>query len=161
MPAPTRCARRCSSSRARNPRFSFSSLSTASADSSLSSPTTALRSGCRARFFPPCRVYPCGRALSGCPRRQSGLRQLAGPWSQQHRGLRHQCSLGFTGGRHHRVIEFLIFTAINVVSGAAGIFAGPMLRGVLGTSWWLAQASLIVTSALVNFVCRKFLVFKH
>ena len=67
----------------------------------------------------------------------------------------------FTGGRHHRVIEFLIFTAINVVSGAAGIFAGPMLRGVLGTSWWLAQASLIVTSALVNFVCRKFLVFKH
>jgi putative flippase GtrA len=67
----------------------------------------------------------------------------------------------FTGGRHHRVIEFVIFTAINVVSGAAGIFAGPMLRGVLGTSWWIAQATLIVTSALVNFVCRKFLVFKH
>lgn len=66
----------------------------------------------------------------------------------------------FTGGRHHRVVEFLIFTAVNVVSGVAGIMAGPFLRAHLGTSWWLAQASLVLTSVLVNFVCRKFFVFQ-
>ncbi|MGI8604819.1 MAG: GtrA family protein [Verrucomicrobiales bacterium] len=65
----------------------------------------------------------------------------------------------FTGGRHHRVVEFLMFTAVNVVSGLAGILLGPYLRAHLGTSWWIAQVTLIVTSALVNFVCRKFFVF--
>lgn len=66
----------------------------------------------------------------------------------------------FTGGRHGRWVEFLLFTLINVISGAAGIFAGPYLRDSLGTDWWVAQATLVVTSALVNFVCRKFLVFQ-
>ncbi len=65
----------------------------------------------------------------------------------------------FTGGRHHRVIEFMMFTAVNVISGLAGILLGPFLRAHLGTSWWIAQVTLIVTSALVNFVCRKFFVF--
>ncbi len=65
----------------------------------------------------------------------------------------------FTGGRHSRLVEFLIFSAVNVVSGTAGILAGPWLRDVIGTNWWVAQASLIVTSTLVNFVCRKFFVF--
>jgi putative flippase GtrA len=66
----------------------------------------------------------------------------------------------FTGGRHHRVIEFIMFTAVNVISGTAGILSGPYLREHLGTSWWIAQATLIVTSTLVNFVCRKFVVFQ-
>ena len=65
----------------------------------------------------------------------------------------------FTGGRHSRLVEFLIFSAVNVVSGTAGIFAGPWLRDIIGTNWWIAQVSLIVTSTLVNFICRKFFVF--
>jgi putative flippase GtrA len=67
----------------------------------------------------------------------------------------------FTGGRHHRVLEFIMFTAVNVISGAAGILSGPYLREHLGTSWLIAQATLIVTSALVNFACRKFYVFQR
>lgn len=66
----------------------------------------------------------------------------------------------FTGGRHNRWKEFGLFTLINVVSGVAGILAGPFLRNALQTGWWVAQVMLIVTSALVNFICRKFLVFR-
>jgi putative flippase GtrA len=66
----------------------------------------------------------------------------------------------FTGGRHGRGLEFLLFSLINVVSGVAGIFAGPFLRDALQTGWWAAQLMLIVTSALVNFICRKFIVFR-
>lgn len=66
----------------------------------------------------------------------------------------------FTGGRHGRWTEFGLFSLINVISGVAGIFAGPFLRDALHTGWWIAQLMLIVTSALVNFICRKFLVFQ-
>lgn len=66
----------------------------------------------------------------------------------------------FTGGRHGRWVEFALFSLINVISGVAGIFAGPFLRDALQTGWWVAQLMLIVTSALVNFVCRKFFVFQ-
>ena len=66
----------------------------------------------------------------------------------------------FTGGRHSRLKEFTLFSLINLVSGLAGILAGPALRDALHTGWWIAQLMLIVTSALVNFLCRKFLVFQ-
>jgi putative flippase GtrA len=67
----------------------------------------------------------------------------------------------FTGGRHNRWIEFGLFTLVNAVSGLAGIFAGPFLRVHLPIGWTVAQAALIITSTLVNFVCRKFLVFQR
>jgi putative flippase GtrA len=67
----------------------------------------------------------------------------------------------FTGGRHHRWVEFGLFTLVNAISGAAGIFAGPFLRAHLPIGWTVAQVALILTSTLVNFVCRKFLVFQR
>ncbi len=66
----------------------------------------------------------------------------------------------FTGGRHNRWLEFALFSLVNLVSGVAGILAGPFLRDWLQTGWWIAQLMLIVTSALVNFCCRKFIVFQ-
>lgn len=65
----------------------------------------------------------------------------------------------FTSGRHRRSVEFLLFTLVTLISGGAGILAGPWLRDWLGTGWWAAQLSLIVASVLVNFLCRKFFVF--
>ncbi len=65
----------------------------------------------------------------------------------------------FTGGRHHRVREFLYFTAISFVSFLAGVLGGPIFVR-FGLDPHYAQLGLIVTSALVNFVCRKFFVFK-
>jgi len=66
----------------------------------------------------------------------------------------------FTGGRHSRLFEFTLFSLVNVISGVAGILAGPFLRETLQTGWWVAQSMLIVTSTIVNFLCRKFLVFQ-
>lgn len=68
----------------------------------------------------------------------------------------------FTSGRHSRLKEFTLFSLINLVSGLAGIFAGPFLRDAFNsdTGWLVAQLSLIITSTLVNFLCRKFLVFQ-
>ncbi|CAN5263003.1 hypothetical protein BH23VER1_BH23VER1_05930 [soil metagenome] len=66
----------------------------------------------------------------------------------------------FHGGRHSRRREFLFFTGIAFFSFIVGLFAGPILITRLDFNEHLAQISLIVTSALVNYICRKFLVFK-
>ncbi len=65
----------------------------------------------------------------------------------------------FTPGRHSKWREFWLFTGIAAFSFGVGLFGGPILIGWFGISSGLAQIGLIVTSALVNFVCRKFLVF--
>lgn len=64
----------------------------------------------------------------------------------------------FTSGRHSRGKEFLFFLGISFLSFSAGLFSGPFLIS-RGLNPWIAQAGLMVTSALVNFVCRKFLIF--
>ncbi len=65
----------------------------------------------------------------------------------------------FHGGRHSRWREFLIFTAISLFSFLVGLFGGPILTRY-GLHPHFAQIGLIITSTLVNFVCRKFIVFK-
>ena len=67
----------------------------------------------------------------------------------------------FEGGRHHRVLEFLYFTLISGFSTLVGIAAGPLLIKLFGISTGLSQLSLLVTAVLVNYVCRKFFVFKN
>ena len=66
----------------------------------------------------------------------------------------------FEGGRHHRVLEFIYFTIVSGISTIAGIAAGPLLITLFGISTGLSQLSLLVTAVLVNYVCRKFFVFK-
>jgi putative flippase GtrA len=67
----------------------------------------------------------------------------------------------FTPGRHHRVIEFIYFTLISTLGFAIGLTTGPMLIQMYGINTLVAQMALAIVSALVNFVCRKFFVFKH
>ena len=67
----------------------------------------------------------------------------------------------FVPGRHSRTVEFAIFTAISAVSFLAGLLGGPFLVGRFGLPSLLAQFMLVTTSALVNFLCRKFLVFSR
>lgn len=66
----------------------------------------------------------------------------------------------FSGGRHHRFKEFVLFTLVSSISFAAGLVAGPQLIRWFGISTHLAQASFIATSALVNFTVRKLFVFR-
>lgn len=67
--------------------------------------------------------------------------------------------LVFTPGRHSRLYEFTIFTVIAAISFGAGLLGGPMLIERFGITSGVAQLSLVITSASVNFLCRKFLVF--
>lgn len=64
----------------------------------------------------------------------------------------------FTSGRHSRVREIFLFIGISFLSFAVGLVSGPFFIS-RGLNTWLAQASLMITSALVNFACRKFIVF--
>ena len=66
----------------------------------------------------------------------------------------------FTGGRHHRIKEFLLFNLVSAISFSFGLVAGPQLIKWFGVSTHLAQASFVVTSATVNFFIRKFFIFQ-
>ncbi|MDB6006767.1 MAG: hypothetical protein JWR15_3754 [Prosthecobacter sp.] len=66
----------------------------------------------------------------------------------------------FTPGRHHRVLEFFYFSAVSTVGFSIGLLAGPLLIKMYGISTFVAQLLLIVSSTVVNFLCRKFFVFK-
>jgi putative flippase GtrA len=68
--------------------------------------------------------------------------------------------LVFTPGRHARAKEFGIFTLVSALSFFAGLFGGPLLIARFGLPTLAAQISLIITSALVNFLCRKFIIFE-
>ncbi|MCB1235856.1 MAG: GtrA family protein [Verrucomicrobiae bacterium] len=67
----------------------------------------------------------------------------------------------FTPGRHSRWREFWLFTLVSAISFGAGMFGGPELIGWFGVPSWFAQIGFMVTSALVNFVCRKFFIFER
>tara|TARA_B100001964_G_scaffold152059_2_gene167306 strand:+ start:1874 stop:2362 length:489 start_codon:yes stop_codon:yes gene_type:complete len=67
--------------------------------------------------------------------------------------------LVFVPGRHSRTAEFSLFTSIAGFGFLVGLLGGPFLIRGFGLSSVLAQFMLIGTSALVNFLCRKFLVF--
>lgn len=66
----------------------------------------------------------------------------------------------FTPGRHHRVLEFIYFSAVSTTGFTIGLLSGPLLIRMYGISTLSAQLLLIVSSTLVNFICRKFFVFK-
>ena len=67
----------------------------------------------------------------------------------------------FTSGRHNRLLELLYFYFISAISLAGGLVAGPWMIKVYGISTILAQLSMVVASVLINYVCRKFFIFKH
>ena len=67
--------------------------------------------------------------------------------------------LVFVPGRHSRTAEFSLFTSIAGFGFLLGLLGGPFLIRSFGLPSILAQFMLIGTSALVNFLCRKFLVF--
>ena len=67
----------------------------------------------------------------------------------------------FTGGRHNRFREFLLFTLVSSFSFSAGLVGGPQLIRWFGISTHLAQASFVASSAMVNFIVRKLFVFQR
>ena len=64
----------------------------------------------------------------------------------------------FTPGKHSRLKEFSMFTAIALFACVVGLFAGPVMISK-GLHPRIAQLGLIIASTLVNFACRKLLIF--
>jgi putative flippase GtrA len=69
----------------------------------------------------------------------------------------------FTPGRHGKRKEIGLFYLISAIAFFAGLFAIPLIFQAVDTNKNIehyANLGFIVSSALVNFVCRKFIVFK-
>ncbi len=66
----------------------------------------------------------------------------------------------FKSGRHSPVMEFMLFTAGNCVAFLISQFAGPYLIKRFGMKTTHALMTNVVASMLLNFVIRKFIVFK-
>ena len=66
----------------------------------------------------------------------------------------------FRPGRHHIVIEFLLFLAVSAVSTAVGTTLMGLLIRHLGMQTTYAFGANILSSLAINYVMRKFFVFK-
>ncbi len=66
----------------------------------------------------------------------------------------------FKGGRHTPFMEFLLFTAGNCVAFLISQFAGPYLIKRFGMKTSHALMTNVFASMLLNFVIRKFIVFR-
>lgn len=69
--------------------------------------------------------------------------------------------LVFKRGRHHPWIEFFWFTLINGISFGLSQIAGPWLVHRFGVMTNIAIFTNAVFAAAINFVARKFFVFKN
>lgn len=68
--------------------------------------------------------------------------------------------LVFTPGRHSAGKEVFFFTIVSFLSFILGEFLPFWLVKSINVPSIVAHLSFVISSALVNFVCRKFLVFE-
>ena len=66
----------------------------------------------------------------------------------------------FKPGRHHVVIEFLLFLAVSAVSMAVGTTLTGVLIQRFGMQTTYAFGANILSSLAINYVMRKFFVFQ-
>lgn len=66
----------------------------------------------------------------------------------------------FRAGRHRRAVEVALFYAVSVFSMVIGTAAGWFLIVAFGFSTTLSYGANIAASTGINFVCRKYYVFK-
>ena len=66
----------------------------------------------------------------------------------------------FRPGRHHIVIEFLLFLAVSAVSMTVGTTLMGVLIKQFGMQTTYAFGANILSSLAINYVMRKFFVFK-
>ncbi len=66
----------------------------------------------------------------------------------------------FTPGRHHRILEFFYFTLASTLGLVIGLSVGPLLIQMYGIHTVTAQLSMVFSSVMVNYACRKFFIFK-
>ncbi len=66
----------------------------------------------------------------------------------------------FESGRHSRHVEILLFFAVSFVAFVIGTALAGLMVGSFGMNEYLAKIGDIVSAILINYICRKFLIFK-
>ena len=66
----------------------------------------------------------------------------------------------FESGRHHRLIEIGIFYVVSGISTAIGSTLMALLISRFGITTTVAFGANVLTSLMINFVLRKYVIFK-
>ena len=66
----------------------------------------------------------------------------------------------FVPGRHGRKKEFLLFIVASLVAFLIGTPLGSLLIKQYGINNWFALGATITVLVMVNYACRKFIIFK-
>ena len=66
----------------------------------------------------------------------------------------------FESGRHSRWVELGLFYLVSIISFALGTFIGWMMIRWFGFSTTVAYLANMIASLMINFVCRKYIIFK-
>jgi putative flippase GtrA len=66
----------------------------------------------------------------------------------------------FTPGRHGKLVEMGLFWVISAIGFFPGAFVVRWLAEGLQFSSTVSQLGFVVTSVMVNFLCRKFVIFR-
>lgn len=67
----------------------------------------------------------------------------------------------FESGRHSRGMEITLFLTVSFISFLMGTALASVLVGSYGVNKYSAKAGDIVSAILMNYVCRKFFIFKQ
>lgn len=66
----------------------------------------------------------------------------------------------FQSGRHSRRMEVFLFLLVSFIAFVAGTVLASFLVGSFGVNEYLAKIGDVVAAILLNYVCRKFLIFE-
>ena len=66
----------------------------------------------------------------------------------------------FTQGRHSPLREFLLFTVVNLPGLVGGSIVQAALVQYAGWSKLMAVIGFIIPNVMINFICRKFFIFR-
>ncbi|MEX2608115.1 MAG: GtrA family protein [Kiritimatiellia bacterium] len=67
----------------------------------------------------------------------------------------------FESGRHSRGLEITLFLTVSFISFLLGTALASVMVGSYGMNEYVAKAGDVVAAILINYVCRKFLIFKQ
>lgn len=67
----------------------------------------------------------------------------------------------FTQGKHSMLVEFLLFTVVNMPGALAGSLGQAALIRYFNWHPLLAMLGFVVPNVLINYLCRKFVIFKN
>ncbi len=67
----------------------------------------------------------------------------------------------FHPGRHRRAVEVTLFFIVSIVSLVIGVQFGVILMRYMEMTTTLSQFGNILASVMINFICRKFIVFQR